>query len=227
MSLRKRTGKAARYGNGEPLVVVPPADEMRNAHVPAPAPVESEPIARRADGKVVGTEAARALGRRAAVVRAEKRAREQQFVTRLRLAADLPVFAVSPHAQPFCEEAEKFFRAKCEELGRDSDGQVSSGVAAIVRSAAWQEYAGRLVMELATSKGFMFTKNAEDRAVLNVSLFAQGSRLLDSGRQSLLAAHHMQQLEAEARARSTHTAKPSNAHDALVAALADDGKGAR
>lgn len=216
MALRRGHGTGA----SSPLrVEVPPPDELTNADVAAPAAAIHGPVPRRPDGKVDGKEAARELGRRGGLARAARRARAEAFAGKLRLAADLPMFEPSAHALPFSEEAEAFFQAKVAELANDSDGQVSSGVASIVRSAAWQTYSGRLLMELATSRNFLFVKGREARPEVNATLMLQASRLFESGRQSLLAAHHVQQLEAKARLRALVQKNPEQAATAQLAAF--------
>lgn len=200
MALRKRTGTAAKYGSGEPLVVVPPADELRNAHVAAPAPAPSGPIARRSDGKLDGSEAARELGRRGGLANAEKRARAEAFATRVRMASGLPGFDAHAYYATYAEEAEAAFAALVTQLGEQSDGVVSAAVSSIARSAIQQTYAGRWIVDLGTGSAMAFVDGG-GKAVPNAALLLQGSRLLEAGRQSLIAAHHLQTLEAEARAR--------------------------
>lgn len=219
MALRKRTGTAAKYGSGEPLVVVPPADELRNADVAVPEPAPTRPVARRSGGQIDGPEAARALAERAVIAKRERRARAEAFAGKLRLGAHLELFEPSMHAAPFSEEAEQFLRAKLAELARDSDDETSAGVVAIVRSGAWQLYAGRMLVELATSRTFLFVEGKDGRPAVNAELMLNGSRLMEAGRQSLLAAHHLQTLEAEARAKAKRRERPADVHAEVAASL--------
>lgn len=113
------------------------------------------------------------------------------------------------------------------QLARETDGHVSATIHALVRSAADQTSGGRLLMEMATSKAFLFLKDSEGRAQVNAPLMLQASRLLESGRQSMLAAHHLQQLEAEARARSAGPIDPQAALRAQLGIVDEDGDDAQ
>jgi hypothetical protein len=203
MALRSRHGKAARVGPGGPVVEVRPLGEQRKG-LAAPAAEPSGPVARRADGTVSGSEAARELGKRGGRARAERQAMARRFASSLRLAPDLPAFALSAHAAPFVAEAERWLQAKIAELAaRVGGGEVGAGVVSILRTAAYETYASRLLFELATGRLLFATEGeGEARRItgVNTQLFAQAARLGDAARQNLLAAHELCRLETLAAA---------------------------
>ncbi len=215
MVMRKRTGTAARYGNGEPLPCVPPADELRNADVAAPAAVDTRPPPRRRGGQLT-PEGARLLGRAGGIARAAQRAREQAFASRVRMVTNLPGFVPSAYYAVYAAEAEPAFHALLAQLAQQSDGMVSAAVSSVARSAIMQTYAGRWIMDFATG-AFAFGKDADGKPTPNAALMLQGSRLLEAGRQSQIACFHLQQLESEARARTPGGTR--DPQDALRASL--------
>lgn len=212
MALRSRHGTSAKHGVG-PVVEIPPPDELRNASVPAPAPVDSGPLPRGRGGRFT-VEGARLAASKGGLARAAQRAREQAFASRVRMATDLPAFLPGSHYVPYAEEAERAFHALLAQLAQQSDGMVSAAVSSIARSAIQQTYAGRWVLDIATG-AFSFTKE-NGKPTPNAALLLQGSRLLEAGRQSQIACFHLQQLESEARARSVRASDPSAAAKAQL-----------
>ncbi len=147
-----------------------------------------------------GPEAAKALSELATAARRKKRARDEAFASRVRMATDVPGFLPHRFFTPYAEECERAFHAMLAQLGQQSDGEVSAAVSAIARSAVMTTYMGRWISDLGTG-AMAFADGGDGKPTLNATLLLQGSRLLEAGRQHTLAAFHLQQLEAEARAR--------------------------
>jgi hypothetical protein len=182
-------------GAGQPHVEVPPVDELPRgvAQAPAEAPSRGE---RRENGTW-------AKGARTAQSAGGQSRRETT-----RLAAKMGLAAIADDAlfAPYMRAASDFRKTHCTTLARTVGGGVCGpGPSSIVATGAWQLGASRFLFDLAAKKP-------------SLKLFAEASRLADASRQSLLAAHSLCALEAQARAE----ASPGNAHALMFAAAAEE-----
>lgn len=205
MALRSRHGTAKGTGTGPVIEVLPPDEQQPGLAAPPAAP--SSPVSRRENGTLSSSEAARELGRRGGLARAERRAMAARFASSLRIAPDMPGFEVSVHAAPFVAEAEQWLQAKIAEIAANvGGGEVGAGVVSMLRTAAFETYASRMLFELGLGKAFLFKSEGEgsSRRVVSVNthLLEKAARFGDAARQNLLAAHELARLEALARAGS-------------------------
>jgi hypothetical protein len=169
MTLRTGHGNGA----GEPRVEVLPADEL-----PAPIPGAADPVARRSDGTVAGSEAARLLGARGGR-RSAARARLVSALGLSELAADA-AFA------PYRAAGDAFVAEHLTALASQAGGHVGPGPSSIVASAGVQLMASRFFSDKAATTG-------------DASLFTLASSLANASRQNLLAAYELAVREAKAR----------------------------
>jgi hypothetical protein len=72
----------------------------------------------------------------------------------------------------------------------------------MLRTAAFETYASRMLFELGLGKAFLFKAEAGQVTSVNTTLLEKAARLGDAARQNLLAAHELARLEALARAGS-------------------------
>lgn len=172
MTLRKGHGTGA----GEPRIEVLPPNEL-----PAPLPAPPDPVARRRNGTVDGSEAAKLLGARGGAAKAS-RARLVSSLGLTKLAAD-SAFAA------YRDAGDQFVTQHLAELARVSGGEVGPGPASIVTSAAVQLAASRFWSDRAA-------------AACDPSLWALASSLANASRQNLLAAYELGVREGEARSKA-------------------------
>lgn len=186
---RSRSFVRTGHGNGAgvPRIEVPPADELP-VGVPAPArpPVPRDEAGRLRPGP--GTAELAAEGGRA-------RAASLQLARLLGLATLPEDHAHAPYARLAREWRDEHIRTLAATVG---GGEVGPGPASIVSTAALQMAASR----------FLFDRGAETGSARTL---LEASRLADSSRQSLLAAHSLAALEAEARRTTPH--RPTAAID--------------
>lgn len=173
MTLRKGHGNGA----GAPRIEVMPPDELPDA-VPAPdAPFTG--VARRHNGTFATPEAARAVGARGGLAKAN----------RVRLARSLGLGLGPGDAAafaPYRRAASSFRRHHTAELARMAGGHCGAGPSSMVASAALQLAASRFLFDVGTSAG--------DPATIKTA-----SQLADASRQNLLAAYELATREAQAR----------------------------
>jgi hypothetical protein len=106
---------------------------------------------------------------------------------------------------PFVDDGERWYRAKCQELARDvGAGVASAGVCSLVRKAAWANVYSEFLYACSTREVWAFHRDAKARPPMTprTDLIAAASRLADSSRGHLLAAHELAAREAEARAKA-------------------------
>lgn len=174
MALRTGHGRGA----GVPRVEVLPVDEL-----PAGVPGPARPVATRDDaGRFVPSAGTTALAREGGKAAGESR----------QLAALLGLWTPPeghPYA-PYARIARDFRDQHMAELAASvGGGQVGSGPASIVSTAAMQVAASRWLYDEAGRTGA-------------AKLFGESSRLGDASRQNLLAAHELAAREAAARPRN-------------------------
>lgn len=166
---------AIRRSHGEPYPEGPRPD---GEGLPAFAAVEAEPVERRSDGKLAGSEAARALGRRGGAAR-HRRARLWDLAG---VGASLVGRAASGWSA-----AESFADATGKELESLTGASPSPVVRSLIGTAALQLMASRL----------LFAKAAEAE---DGDGFVKASRMADASRQTLLVVHEIHAREVARRA---------------------------
>lgn len=188
-----RTGHGS--GRGLPRIEVLPADEL-------PPAVPGLPVAPNRDGS----------GR---FVRGNTEAQNKRVKPGVR--GMLGLDKSDPRYRPFARWGSRYGAHRRRELAAAHGGSLSSGVGAIVESAAMAMAASRFVQSLAAEKG-------------DAELFKQASALASTARQHELAAWELAAREAVARAGSAESdddflkAKPKSlrAASALPAAAHSD-----
>jgi hypothetical protein len=188
MTLRTGHGK----GRGRPHVEVSPVDELPSP-LPAPLAELTGPVERRHDGKLAGSEAAKALGRLGGRAKAER--------VRLLSSIGLSKLVEAAPLKPYWSAAEEFTAHHSKELAALAGGSLGSGPSSMVVSASLQLAASRYLFDLGAQTG--------DPALLKLA-----SALSNDSRQNLLAAWELATREAKSRNVA------STPHGALAAALA-------
>jgi hypothetical protein len=183
MALRKGHGKGA----GVPRIEVLPPDEL-----PAPMAGVVVPLARRPNGTIADSAAAKALGARGGAAKASKRA----LLTGLGLAnlGDEDAF------KPYWVAVDDWVKNHLEVLAGMTGGAVGPGPASIIGTAGVQLAASRFFSDQGTKSG-------------SPKLFETASKLGDASRQNLLAAYELARREGEARKNNI------DPHAALIAAV--------
>ncbi len=169
MALRSGHGK----GRGTPHIEVLPADEL-----PAPVPGEPVQVARRADGTIADSEAAKELGRRGGLAKAKS----------VRLVTSLGCSKLNEDSAfaSYRKGAEEFHAFHVEALAYQAGGIVGPAPNTMIATAA---------LQLAVSR-FYFDKFHE---TLDMADAKTGSTQGDASRQNLLAAYELAVKEANAR----------------------------
>jgi hypothetical protein len=196
-----------RDDDGVPRIEVPRADELA-AGLAAPLPAPSGPVDRGRDGQVQPGSGARELGRRGGLARARRRAEARGYASSFGLGRLLsrvtdervaPALADDKLVAPFIVEGEAWLAAQVEAVARDvGGGQLSPGVISILRTAAWQRTYSALLFDATTRRAW-----AWDGGQPRTELLLVATRLGDSSRQNLLAAHELAAREAAARPAPT------------------------
>lgn len=170
-------------GAGQPRIEVPPADELPQG-VPAPMPVPMPAATRGEHGRLVPGAGTSEQARRASQARWAKQRSTVRALDRLGLRG------IAPEAiQPYLADAEEFAQHEIDRLARSvGGGECGAGPASMVQSSALQTAASRYLYALG------FAENDADK-------LGAASRLADSARQNLLAAHALAAKEAKARPR--------------------------
>lgn len=168
-----RSGHGA--GKGTPRIEVLPVDELP-AGVPAPASLAAD---RDASGKLIPGPGTSEQARRAALAK-----HEAATLARLTGLWEAP----EGHAfQPYQRLITKWRDAHMAQLAATvGGGEVGPGPASVVSTAALQLGASRYLHDLGAATG-------------DAKMLLDASRLADSSRQSLLAAHELTAKEAQAR----------------------------
>ena len=166
MPIRKGHGKGA----GTPHVEVLPA-----AKLPDAVPAAHGPIARRSDGRIADSAAAKELGRRGG----SAKQRRLRLLTKLGLGE---IYKESSF-RSFCDDAEEFAKVHLEELAKMAGGSVGTGPSSFVATAA---------LQLAASR-WAFTKAAR---LEDAALHKLASSLGNDSRQNVLAAYELAVREA-------------------------------
>lgn len=164
-------------GRGAPRIEVSPADELPQP-VAVAQPVTAGPVARRQDGTVDGSEAAKALG--ALGGRATAR--------RVRLIDSLGLSKVTEQSSfaAYRGAAEEFVAHHLSELAKQAGGEVGPAPSTMVASAGLQLAALRWAFDRFAETG-------------DASFIKLGSTLANDSRQNLLAAFELAVREAKAR----------------------------
>jgi hypothetical protein len=155
-----------------------PADEWPK---PDPRPACAGPIARRSNGTVADSEAAKALGRLGGLQR-QLLARIIRNLGMVELAADHEFAAYERAGQEFAEH-------EIKTLAEMYDGICGAGPASIVKTAAMQLSASRYLYDKGKQTG-------------DAKLLGQASQLGNDARVNIGSALELQSREAEARATS-------------------------
>jgi hypothetical protein len=163
-------------GHNAPRIEVLSPDKL-----PAAVPATPDPAARRPDGTLATSAAAKAVGARGGAAKAA-RARLVAGLGIRKLAADHP-FA------PFQKAGEDFLHRHLQELANLAGGHVGVAASSMAASAAMQLAASRFAFDVGASTS-------------DVQLLKQASSLADASRQNLLAAYELAIREAEARESS-------------------------
>lgn len=171
MTLRSGHGT----GTGVPRIEVLPADELQQ---PDPSPASSPTLAWGDMTPEQRHEAAKAWGRRGALVRASR--------TRLLGSLGLTVLGAEHDFHGYEKAGEAFAEKHVETLGAMFDGHVGEGPASIVMTAAIQLAASRFMYDRGKDKG-------------DAKLLGEASKLGDASRQNILASYELQAREAAAR----------------------------
>lgn len=173
--LVKAHGRAAEVGVGTERVEVCRPDRLPDG-IPAPvAPV----IQRDARGCPLPGASARALASKGGKAKAEN--------AKLRRLLGLSEVPEGHPYQPYAKLAREFRDHHMAELAQlVGGGQVGPGPASVISTAALQLAAGRYLTDIGALEG-------------DAKKIAEGSRLADSSRQNLLAAHELVAKEAKAR----------------------------
>lgn len=170
MTLRKGHGN----GKGVPRIEVMPPDEQ-----PAPIPVMPEQLERRADGTIASSEAAKALGARGGLARANKK----KLLQGMGLAQLVEENAFTPYykaAEAWLEATTGIYAAMC-------GGALGPGPSALLGNAA---------IALAMSR-YLTDKAFNEQNELHAR---QATRYWDAMKQQKLAAYELGVREAKMRA---------------------------
>jgi hypothetical protein len=172
--------KGHGHGAGVPRIEVLPPDELPDA-VAADAPALAG-VARRQNGTVASSEAAKVLGAKGGAVKAR----------RVRLARSLGLGDVDTSGEafaPYRRSAQAFRKAHCKAIAEQAGGHCGTGPSSMVASAALQLAASRFMFDRASRTG-----DAGD--------FKAASSLSNDSRQNLLAAYELAVREAQARPKA-------------------------
>lgn len=183
MTLRKRHGRAAAFGVGAVVEVMPP-DEQADP-LPRPLAVADVPLVFRRDGKIGDVATAKELGRRGGHAKAQ----------RSRLVAGLGLAELAGDAafRPYQVAGDEWVDRHLQELANVAGGRVGPGPASIVQSAGIQLAASRFLADQAARSG-------------DGATFARASSLSNDSRQNLLAAYELAIREGKARAAAASPA---------------------
>lgn len=180
MALRTGHGNGA----GAPHIEVLPPDEL-----PDGVAASSRPIPRRdAAGRLLPGPGAAELGRRGAMATKESR----KLAQLLGLWEPPEDHAYSPYARLAREWRDEHIARLSQTVG---GGEVGPGPASIVSTAALQMGASRYLYDVGARTG-------------DATILLQASRLADSSRQNLLAAHELCAREAKAKQESSTELPP-------------------
>lgn len=170
MTLRKGHGNGA----GVPRIEVLPPDEL-----PSATPAVADPPERKKNGQF-------AKGNTVA------KSKRQKVGPRGLAGID----KTAPEYRPFAKWGSRYASHRRRELAQTHGGAISSGVGAIVESAALTMAASRFLNAKAAETG-------------DAELFKQSSALASTARQHELAAWELAAREAQARPRGGSSAEPS------------------
>lgn len=183
MALRKGHGQQ----KGTTRIEVMPPDEQ-----PEPVPAKPEQLARRADGTIANSEAAKALGARGGLARATKK--------RLLQGLGLSKLADQPEFKPYYDAAQAWLDAEIVAKAAMCGGYLGPGPIAMLGNAALMLAASRYLFDI----GFG-----------NPQLMREGAMQADRMKQQELAAYELGIREARARAELSE----NGTLDAFEAAL--------
>lgn len=194
MTLRKGHGKE----KGSTRIEVLPPDELPKP-LPADPAAQTAPLARREDGTIANSEAAKELGRRGGEARANKK----------RLLQGLGLANLSAEAafKPYWDSVQAWVEAQLTETTIAAGGYLGPGPASIIGSAGVALAASRFFSDEAARTG-------------NLQLFISAGRLSETSRQHLLAAYELAVREGKAR---RETAKTYASLEEIVAQVESEG----
>ena len=190
MALRKGHGN----GKGVPRIEVAPADEL-----PEPLPGMPAPLARREDGTIADSSAAKALGARGGLAKAQKK--------KLLQGMGLADMAEEKAFTPYYKAAQAWLDHQVQTYAQMCGGYLGSGPWGFLGNAAICLAMSRYLAD----KGF----EAGDELITRQSL-----RYMDSFKQQQLAAYELGVREAKMRA----DLKDSTGFDAFETALEEQQK---
>lgn len=178
MTTHKRgEGYVKKLGNGRPTTLTPSTLDMLPP-LPAVVAEPSPPVARAEDGKIADSDAAKELGRRGGLAKAQKK----KLMTELGLAR----LADNAEFTPYYKHAQSWFEAMTESLASQSDGYLGPAPMSLLQLAA----AALAVAKFATDKTF---------ADANLAFAGLIKNMGDFQRQNILAATDLARREAESR----------------------------
>lgn len=193
MSFQKGSGP-----KDSPRIRVLPADRLPDP-LPAPVPDNSVTVARREDGKIASSEAAKALGRRGGEAKANKK--------RLLQGLGLANLAHDHNYKKYWDAVQAWVEAQLIETARCGGGYIGPGAASMVGNAG---------VALASSRYF----SDLGAMTLEGHYFITASKLAADSKSQLLAAYELATREGKARAE---LAQP-NAIDVFEVALEEQNK---
>jgi hypothetical protein len=184
--------------NGAPRIRTLSADKLPEP-LPGEVPVNSITVARREDGKIATSEAAKELGRRGGEAKANKK--------RLLQGLGLATLPDNNAFRRYWDAVQAWVEAQLVETARCGGGYLGPGAASMIGSAGVALAASRYFSDL----GFMTTEG---------HYFMTASKLADQSQRHLMGAYELATREGKARAE---LAQP-NVIDVFEAALEEQAK---
>lgn len=170
--------------------------------IPAPVPEEGGPIERHADGRFASGDAAREAARRGGLAKAANNV--HRWARSLGMGRLLQGLEAEDRLVPFTKDADAWYRAQVQHVASVVGGGVCSpGVCSIIRTSAWERCFSAFLFEAGAMRAFAWDRDdrrTNQKVLPRTDLLLVASRLGDSSRQNLLAAHSLAALEARSRA---------------------------
>ena len=192
-------------GRSPAHVEVPPLDETP-VGLAAPVAERAGPVERLANGRFAGGEAARAVGRLGGLAKAERDS--NRWGQRLGVARLLQSFPPEEHFAAALKDRAAWERDQAAHVCHNIGGRrMSPGVSSIITTASWERMFSILMFEAASSRPFAWDVDEKrtPKTLPRTDLIMVATRLGDSARQNLLAAHSLAVLEARSRSEQSDT----------------------
>lgn len=178
MALRKGHGN----GKGKPRIEVLPADEAKPS-LPVELPAEAQPLARRPNGTIADSEAAKALGARGGKAKAENKA----LLKGLGLSAHKMIDGAE--FKSYLTAATAWVEAEMEDLSAYAGGYLGAGAMAIIVSAA----------KLKAAADWAWDKAHKPDGTVDIPMIDKSNSWYKDMRQQILAAKEQAHSEGEGR----------------------------